>query len=320
MGFIAPLTPFAERQDMKEVDVLYAGLCGSDINKIKRTSDIELSNLGHENVVYDSSQKRIYIINPFICSCNKECNITSFAFCKQCQSIGKRKEMGGGFSGRLFVPENNLFDYKVPFEYSVTGVFVDAAAVVFHALHELLTNKIKTCLILGDGTLAILSKLIIKDLFPEIETIVQIRRSERKEMIKNIISNEEIAEDEKALKKEYDLVIESVGGLHIETLNFAIEKCKNDGEIVVLGAFNENIHDELNVRTLFYKQIKIHGINSYCGVYNDFYHAVKWCERRHKVLRNLITYIVKVEEIGDTCLKIKKHLYPPFLKIVFKIN
>lgn len=70
-----------------------------------------------------------------------------------------------------------------------------------------------------------------------------------------------------------------------------------NGTIVVYGAFSERIETVINYRKLFYKQITLKGINSYCNKYDDFEKAVDFAKQNHKDLYTFITQEIQFDNL-----------------------
>lgn len=315
---------------MVEVKVLYSGLCGSDINKLRNMSNYKcVVNMGHEIVgnVTNTDSNRFNIgdtvvINPFICDkCNIVCKYESYMYCNQCKSLGK--DVVGGFSGKVIVPDKNVYRLNVDREKAVVGVLVDAIAVIFHALHYFgAVNNVKECLIIGDGTLGCIAALVLNDLQENIHVNLLVRNNKKEELLNDIFYSTHVnfVKEEELELNSYDIVIEAVGGNQVKTIDMAIELVKNSSEIFVLGAFDNDINEKINLRQLFYKQIAVRGINSYCEEGNDFYKAVMWAEINYDYLMKFITKVINLSDIKTFLENYSSKSNKCDLKIVFKNN
>ena len=318
---------------MVEVEILYAGLCGSDINNMINNPTKPKISYGHEIVgkvknIKNSKVKELkkgdyVIVNPFICSNKKKSDENekySLIYSPRYQAIGR--ELKGGFSKYLFIPKENL--YKIGFEkkYLPVGVLADGIAVIFHAIHMIGEKKKKNCLIIGTGTIACLFALLFNDLFPETKiTIVSNTKEKKKKLAKIFHKNFFIklkTYNELSKEEKYDLIIETVGGQQIKTLNAAIKYSEYNATIAVIGAFSKNITNALRYRELFYKQLHMLGVNSYCNTYNDFLNAIKWINKNYVTLFSLITNIYDFSDIDFVIDNIINHKLKNYIKIIFK--
>lgn len=310
---------------MIDVTVLYAGLCGSDISKIRQNGLEGLQDMGHEIVgvvetsdSIDFQKGDFVVVNPFVCKENcKECSYQSYIYCNKCNSLGKSPT--GGFSGHIVVPSRNLFKLDIPNEALPVGVLVDGVAVVMHLLHNATSLKSKKCLVIGSGTMGIITYLILSDAYGLNVSIV-VRYQDKINELNNIIQCDKINYilENNVLSNEFDVVIEAVGGGQVGTLDLAISACKTDSEIYVLGAFNQDINGIINYRALFYKQTMIKGINSYCSYYDDFQKAVQWVSKNYKLLTPLITSKYKFDDMYDICERFMHCTTNRDIKIVFE--
>ena len=119
-------------------------------------------------------------------------------------------------------------------------------------------------------------------------------------------------------EEKYDLIIETVGGQQIKTLNAAIKYSEYNVTIAVIGAFSKNITNALRYRELFYKQLHMLGVNSYCNTYNDFLNAIKWINKNYVTLFSLITNIYDFSDIDFVIDNIINHKLKNYIKIIFK--
>lgn len=294
---------------MVDIKVSYAGLCGSDIAKINNESNLDIRKLGHEIVGSIVGQENLcYVINPFVCRqdcCNKsECNIGSLLFCPDCKSLGK--QLQGGFVGQLMVPYENLFGFNVDDRYKCVGTLVDGLAVIFHGLHQVNIVDRSSVLVSGAGAIGCLAAFVLKKRYPHINLKFHVRNENKRDVLielfdKEIISTLEGCED------RFDIVFECVGGHQSKTIDSAIDMTKKDGAIIVFGAFTENINAPINYRKLFYKQILLKGINSYCKKYNDFSIAVEFAKQYCEELYQFVTLEVAFDNIEQyICFDLKK--------------
>lgn len=279
------------------VDIKFAGICGSDINKC-RTGLITKHNVlyyGHEIVgkYYDGKKAIPCIVNPFICDCDnhlsmKECNQKSCAYCMHVKKIGSG-DFRSGFSGRISIPRTSVYPLQDVKNIEV-GVLADGIAVVYHTLHIHCPERQNHILVIGAGCLGILYVIVIANTMNVSHIDLYVKDHNKKPYLESILpKNVNILTKEQITTDSYDVVIEAVGGEQTESLSMAINCIKTNGSLIVLGAFNEST-DRLNcIRKMFYKQVQIQGVNSFCIKHNDFSKAVQFVSKNESVLLPLLT-------------------------------
>lgn len=282
-----------------EVSTKIMGLCGSDVHKfLKQTpKDGYLSTkiLGHEimgTITNKGKNCQKYnigdrvVINPFSIPNNME-KVESFSLADSEIGIVGRN-IDGGYSELLYVPQNcvcvlpkNINDDD--------AIFIDDIAVGLHGLNysKKLKEKAEKIAIIGDGPLGILCFKIFQSFYSKSEVILFSRNMNK---LKNIECNVEKFENLNNYKNQFDIVIEAVGGAQSDTLNGAIHIGKNNSLILCYGVYQFNYLASLDVRTAFYKQITIMGINSYCNIHNDFENAILLLNTKKIKVNELITH------------------------------
>lgn len=278
--------------------VKYAGICGSDINKAKdvgfQVDDI--LKLGHE-IVCLSNKGDLFVVNPFFCNSNcPVCEQGSYFHCEKVTRLGAGV-VKGGFSGMICADPDNL--YKIPqCSHPEIGVLCDGIAVVFHGFHMIQLQNIQRLAIIGAGSIGILAAMVAKKEYPNLRVDIFFKSTRKKNfLIKqfgdffNYVDISEISSKSNC----YDIVMEAVGGRQTETINHSIEIVKNSGSILVFGAFSEESNHLKRFRQLFYKQITIIGVNSFCKKCNDFQKAVNWTFANEELLFPLLTDLYVID-------------------------
>ena len=64
----------------------------------------------------------------------------------------------------------------------------------------------------------------------------------------------------------------------------------------MIGAFDEENSNWPKMRTVFYKQVTVQGVNSYCIKHHDFEKAVSFVEKNEKALSLLLTDEYSIEK------------------------
>ena len=281
--------------------VAFAGICGSDTNRIKAQKTNNLLNLGHEIVCV--SNGHYYVVNPFICDIEcEECDAPSLMFCGKVSRLGIG-DKESGFSGRIRVPERNMFAFD-NVAHPEVGVLVDGVAVIFHALHLVDLSCVNRVAVIGAGSMGVLFAIVLKSILSQVSIDVPVRREEKRQYLERYFSKSFHTTDSASFalqQNSYDLVIEAVGGTQTQTLSSAVKAVVPNGRILVLGAFHELCYGISGIRELFYKQIQLQGVNSFCAIHNDFSNAVEWVINNESLLFPLITnyYTIATNNFSD---------------------
>lgn len=310
-----------------EIKPLILGLCGSDLHKfLKQAPDknyLLTDVLGHEicGVVTCVGKKvenveigdRI-VVNPFnVPDKLKLCE--SFSLVEEKIDIVGRN-IDGGYSEIIYLPENCV--YKIPNNISnEDAIFIDDIAVAYHGIHYISQYKsiAENIAIIGDGPLGILCYRLLNLLFPDSKIVLVSRNLEK---LKNLnIETINFSEIDRYIEC-FDVVLEVVGGEQSDTLNKAILIGKPNCIILCYGVFNFNYMADIDVRTLFYKQGMIKGINSYCNKFNDFNMAIDFLSKGDLYVNDLITKKVPFVDAVDYIKNYSKTKNN--IKTIFKVK
>lgn len=283
----------------KKYLVKFAGICGSDLNKVHDSSFClsDILTLGHE-VVCSSDEGDLYVVNPFECDmfCS-ECTQDSYLLCERVNRIGAGTS-SGGYSGEVCLNPRRMYIIPASVNHPMVGVLCDGVAVVFHGFHMLDLHNSRRLAIIGAGSIGILSALVAKDRYPHLAIDVFYKSEQKGDFLFryygdyfNIVNIRDI-ENRQSI---YDIVIEAVGGKQTDTISDAIHIVSNSGSILVYGAFHKDCRIIKSIRQLFYKQVSMIGVNSYCESHNDFPKAVRWTFDHEKLILPLLTDIYNVK-------------------------
>lgn len=291
-----------------EIKPLILGLCGSDLHKFLSQSPdssyLLTHVLGHEicgivtNIGKNVDNVKIgdrIVVNPFNVSQElKSCE--SLSLCEKKVDIVGRN-IDGGYSEIIYLPKNCI--YKLPDNISSEdAIFIDDIAVALHGIHYITQYKsvVNDFAVIGDGPLGILCYRILKLLYPKCKIVLISRNQEKLEKL-NVESIN--FSDIDAYKEKFDVVLEIVGGKQSDTINKSILIGKNNCLILCYGVYNFNYMAEMDVRTLFYKQGMIKGINSYCNKFDDFNNAVNMLSTGKLYVNDLITKKINFDNSID---------------------
>lgn len=308
------------KKDYVKVKVRAAGLCGSDTQKLfsdkGALNSVKTKIWGHEisgtiqevgkNVKKFKVSDRV-VVNPLVR--NKNEDIT------KAKSIGK--DYPGGFANFILVPYQNLKKIHSGIKFEEAAL-VDSIAVALHGYNLSGSPTKKEILIIGDGSLAIITGFLCLEFRNKVTIIGKNDRNLRL-VSKFGIDTLKTNKVEK-LGKDYDIIFEIVGRKQDKTLQQAIRLVKPHGKIIVLGVFEKNFLGKIPLRDLFYKEVKIVGSNSY-GFFNgknEFDMAVDLLKKLKLKFSHIITHIIPLRDFKKGLNLIKNKKDSGAIKIVFR--
>jgi len=271
------------------VDVLATGLCGSDIKKIrnpKEYADGMPLVLGHE-VCGKSCNSVNSAILPFIgfkkLEHKREANFAEL------DRIGKAS--AGGFQEAMSIPRSNLF--AIDSELSpIEATMADPLAVVLHGLKKIGQPIGSAICIIGDGTVALLAAQLLA-------------KSNRVHVFGKYRHALKIAEgfgtagssfySIEKYRDKFDIVIDAAGSKEALAASFIVSRFS--GQVLIFGVYPAS-EIKINVRTPFYKELKIIGTNSYgyCNGKNEFQIALNMLLRKEIEVSPIITHVLRFSE------------------------
>lgn len=287
------------------VRVTYAGLCGSDMNRIKSPGkEQEIFPLGHEIagfVEQAPSRKNLegkaVTVNPIIhCGTCSYCTKGQSQFCQHSKNIGKTAP--GGFSEYISVPISQIHVLPKSMDKKL-AVLTDGVAVIINALSKIPSNTLQKTLVIGDGTLAALSLAVIRSKDKNAALYVSGRNAQNMARLNAIYNSASLLSASQV--RDFDVSIESVGRAQEDTFGLAVAQTREGGAILVLGVYPEGYRLGLNARQAFYKELSIFGVNSF--VVNehrdDFRDAVRVLVDNPKLFSGLVTHEIPLKNFRD---------------------
>ncbi len=313
------------------VNVIYSGLCGSDIQRIKLLIEDKIKHpiLGHEivgtiNSIVGSKKTDIkvgdYVVVSPIISCKKcvFCKEGNIQFCKKNNSLGKTQD--GGFADMVYVPMDNV--YKIPKNsFCKELVLSDPLSVCIHALNKIGSIENKRVAIIGGGAIGeVMSRLAGYKKSREVVLITKNFKLQKNIYYKSIKYSTINDVIDKKYTDYFDVVFECVGREESSPIEIAIKITKKMGNLVVLGAYKMNYILPINARMLFSKEITMVGSNSYNTLpkNDDFHEAINLILDNKIKLDGIITHTLSLRNfsIGLDLFKNKKT--SSAIKIVFE--
>ena len=322
--------------DSVRISIQACGVCGSDIAKIMKSEPspgyLKTDILGHEVVgrIIECGKKvnssllgsRVAIEPLFVCGECKSCTTDRSQFCEKISVLGR--DVSGGFASELVAP----VQFAWPLSHLISddlGTLLDSLAVVIHGFSKV-TEGIaqRNILVLGDGPLGLLSVAYAKACGAS-RIVIYGKHSARLTLGKTLGADESVLVDHNSQlqdnhRKAFDLVIESVGGQQAKTLTWGIESVNFCGDILVFGVFESKFYAEILARNLFYKEIRLLGVNSFVrsARHMDFQAALRFLETHGAALSALITHRFNLEDTVRLFEVLKNPETHGFIKGVIK--
>lgn len=228
------------------VDVLLAGICGTDLQLLAGYAGFR-GIPGHEFVGLVEGRRVVAEIN---CPCRvcARCRSGLGNHCSERRVLGIRGKHGA-FSQRIAVPRENL--HHLPAGVSdVQAVFVEPLAAAFRILEQVETAG--RSLVLGDGKLG----LLVAQLLPEVTVLS--RRPSKQALLKRL-GLRWVGSRQELDAESFDLVVECSGAPAL--LDLALELVRPLGTVVLKSSWLEP--SPLQASRLMVKEIRLQG--SRCG-------------------------------------------------------
>lgn len=224
------------------VRVAYAGICGSDLPRFGKTGAYHHPIvLGHEfsGVVETpapgsgqfSGGERVAVLPIIPCGRCRGCRDNGPFHCEHYDFLGSRRD--GGFAEFCAVPESNLF--RMPEGVDLRcGAFIEPLAVALHVVRRSGFEAGQTALVMGAGTIGLLTALWLNALGAERVTVVDVRE-ERLETAgrMGLTDTVQAGAGRLACAGEYHHGFEAAGAA--AALLGAIESVARKGTVTVVG-------------------------------------------------------------------------------------
>lgn len=308
------------------LQVLQAGLCGSDMHRIHKPIPGASSVLGHEFV------GRILEFNPLEpdscspiqigdvaaacptlpCGGCPNCRTQNDHLCHAFHSIGR--DVRGAFAERVDVPLSNLAVVPENIPYKPV-VLADVVAVCLHAIDEIAGDVLdKTCLVIGDGAIGTVLAAVLSRRGAKTVSISG-KYTENYDLLSSISSVQRADGNDRSL---YDCVFETVGRTQLASLEQAIARVAIRGKIIALGVFPPGFPISFDNRALFLKEASLSASVAYKK--DSFFRAVQFL-MQNPDLAQLITHEFPILDYEKGVeLMNNKWKSPPVIKIVYNFD
>lgn len=233
------------------VEVIAAGVCGSDIPRIYKTGAHTHPLIpGHEfagKVVQTGRQadgkwmdKRVGVFPLIPCGTCMPCRNKQYEMCRNYSYLGSRTD--GGFAEYVAVPQDNLIELPDNVSYEA-GAMLEPMAVAVHAMRRAAFTQDDIVVVYGLGTIGLLLTMFLKE--HGLKNILMIGNKEfQKQQIQNLgIDINDYCDSrntdtrrwvlEKTGGQGADVLFECVG--RNETVTEVVNSAAPAGKIVMVG-------------------------------------------------------------------------------------
>lgn len=311
------------------VEVMAAGICGSDIPRIFETGTYHFPTIpGHEfsGIVKEvSSQddrkwlgKRVGVFPLMPCMKCDSCKQEDYEMCDNYNYLGSRTD--GGFGEYVAVPTWNLIELpkEVSFEQ---GAMLEPMSVALHAIKQLPTEHIQSIAIFGAGPIGLIMAQWARKL--EIKQVLLIVNKKQQEKLANQLGFFEVCNQKEVDPIEWINFHTNQGGVDAAVdgvgTSLVLEQCLKSvapkGNILVVGNPKGNIEIDKNIYwRILRKQLRLYGTwNSKFGttVSNDWEQSVEALAKDEIDVSSLITHRMSLDNLekGLYIMKDKMEFY-----------
>jgi 2-desacetyl-2-hydroxyethyl bacteriochlorophyllide A dehydrogenase len=195
----------------------------------------------------------------------------------------------GGLAEYVLVPDYTLYPLPDALDFEL-GALVEPLAVVVHGLHLVDLAFGDRVVILGCGTIGVMTALAARALGAgEIAVTYRYEHQARAALAAGA-TRVVAADDVSSLSGEKpDVVVETVGG-HAETLGQAVGLVRPGGRVSILGLFTAPV--QVNALTMMLNEVRTAGAITYCRSrrLSDFEAALRIIEADPERARGIITH------------------------------
>ena len=287
--------------------VRVCGICGSDLHVYRGELPVPPTiSLGHEfagevvetgDGVGGFSPGRRVLVEP-LRTC-REC-----AYCRtgDYQLCPKRVLLGtfasGGLAEYVCVPDYSLYPLPDALDFEL-GALVEPLAVVVHALHLVDLAFGDRVVVLGGGTIGVMTALAARALgAAEIAVTYRYEHQAQAALAAGATRAVPAGEGASLAAEKPDVVVETVGG-HAETLGQAVGLVRPGGRVSILGLFTGPV--QVNALAMMLNEVRTAGAIMYCRSQRltDFEAALQMVGADPERARALITHRFPLAEAAE---------------------
>jgi threonine dehydrogenase-like Zn-dependent dehydrogenase len=322
------------------------GICGSDIHFIfldmdtrcfpAATPGISRKYLGHEMVgevidlgrevegfaIGDRVSPRIDWPSCFQMEINPPCRQCATGNYMLCENLGQKQlpniDIGGGFSPYMVMHRSQ--PYKVPSVLSDDeAIFIEPTACAVHGVFKQTPNPGDKVLVIGAGTIGLITIAVAKAIQPEVEIYSLARYPFQAEMATALGAKGVLFDNKNAIKQAaditgakyfegyfnnrillggFDIVYDAVGS--DGTIQNALRWVKGNGTVVILGINFQP--GKIDYTPVWCQEIKVTGINCHATEYDgktSFDIAAKLITEHKVNVNGMITHRFPLERYRE---------------------
>jgi len=250
--------------------VRVCGICGSDLHVYRGELPIPPTiSLGHEfagevvesgDGVEGFAPGRRVVVEPLrTCRECDYCRTGNHQLCPRRVLLGTFAP--GGLAEYVAVPAYTLYPLLDGLDFEL-GALVEPLAVVVHGLHLVDLSRGDRVVVLGCGTIGVMTALAARALGAAEVTVTYRYEHQARAALAAGATRVVPAGDASALVGEKpDVVVETVGG-HAETLGQAVGLVRPGGRVSILGLFTGPV--QVNALTMMLNEVRTAGAITYC--------------------------------------------------------
>jgi|GEM_PF-928709 len=304
------------KDDEALVKVIYAGICGTDIDIYKDEAHFQVKYphiAGHEwSGIIESVGKNVKYLKPGdrvvgdgLVSCNicNFCVYGDYSHCPNAKSVGTSEpSVDGAFREYTVLPERHLF--KIPEGVKlIDAVFAEPAGVAARSLEQANAKPGQTVLVYGTGAIGFIAvqyarllgarmvilagrndkKLKVGSNYSFADHTVNVRTQELKKELGRILNGGQV-----------DIVVEASG--NIQALKEALEIAGRFGKVTIPGSYHESL-TEIDISIFPSKELGWIFINGIGGA-EMFYKILNLMETGRLNTNGLISDVYSLEEFS----------------------
>jgi len=301
-------------QDTVLVRVRAAGICGSDLNIYRRTTEPEKLPAGHEvageiaeigpGVEGWSVGDHVAVETVGQGRACRRCRFCLAGQYRRCLNLAQG--WGGGFA--QFIKRKALGCYRLPDHLSwEEGALVEPLAVSVHGVRRGKMRGGETVVVLGAGTIGLTSVAAARAMGAG-KVFATARHQHQAEMARRLGADATFSPEGPELKEAVadstdglgaDLVFETVGGTTAATLQQAISVVRGLGRIVVLGGFYGTMELDLLTPLLEEQALIFSQCYAILDERHDFEIAIDILASGKLSLKEMVTHTFPLEEAQE---------------------
>jgi 2-desacetyl-2-hydroxyethyl bacteriochlorophyllide A dehydrogenase len=279
------------------VRVRSCGICGTDLHFYGGAFPMmpgvspghefagEVAEVG-EGVTKFAAGERVAVEPIVSCRACDYCNSGRYHICHKHALIGT--QLTGALAEYIVVPAYTLYRLPDGIDFELAAL-TEPLAVCLHGLHLVDVRAGERVLVIGSGTIGLLSTLAAAAAGAEV--IATYRHDHQGEAALALGASRVVRDGETAglEKQSVDVVVETIGG-NAPTLHQALGIVRPGGRINVLGVFTQP--QQINALGLVLKDVRMAGGITYCrpGMHSDFDVALSTLRTHGERARALITH------------------------------